>query len=42
VNGQKSAELLNDPGRREGKIALQLHAGMDMDVWFKDIEIRQE
>lgn len=40
VNGKKSAELLADPGRREGKLALQVHGGQDVDVWFKDIEIR--
>ncbi len=39
VNGLKSAEVRDDPGRKEGKIALQLHGGMDGDVWFKDIEI---
>jgi 3-keto-disaccharide hydrolase len=42
VNGQKSAEVFNDPGRRDGKFALQVHAGQDVDVWFKDIEIRKE
>ena|ERR1044071_5872099 len=42
VNGQKSAELPDDPGRREGKFALQVHAGQDVDVWFKEIEIREE
>ena len=42
VNGQKSAELAEDPGRREGKFALQVHAGQDVDVWFKDVEIREE
>ncbi|MBW3624672.1 MAG: DUF1080 domain-containing protein [Armatimonadetes bacterium] len=41
VNGQKTAELLNDPGRRRGHIALQLHGGQDMDVQFKDIEIME-
>jgi hypothetical protein len=39
VNGKKSAELRDDPGRTEGRIALQLHGGNDMDVRFKDIEI---
>lgn len=39
VNGQKTAELKNDPGRLEGHIALQLHAGQDMDVLFKEIEM---
>jgi len=39
VNGKKTAELLNDPGRTQGHLALQLHGGMDMNVEFKDIEI---
>jgi hypothetical protein len=41
VNGKKTAELSNDPGRKEGHIALQLHGGMDMHVQFRDIRIRQ-
>lgn len=40
VNGKKSAELLDDPGRREGHIALQVHGSEQVDVWFKDIEIQ--
>jgi hypothetical protein len=39
VNGKKSAEIKDDPGRAEGKIALQIHANLDCDIWFKDIEI---
>lgn len=39
VNGQKSAELKNDPGRRRGHLALQLHGGQDVHVMFKDIEL---
>lgn len=39
INGKTSAELLDDPGRREGRLALQLHGDHDGDVWFKDIEI---
>ena len=39
VNGIKSAELKDDPGRTEGYIALQLHGEQDMHVMFKDIEI---
>ena len=42
VNGKKSAELKNDPGRLSGRIALQVHGGQDCDVWFKDIEIAEE
>ena len=40
VNGKKSAELKNDPGRKEGRFALQVHGAEDVDVWFKDIEIQ--
>ncbi len=39
VNGLQTAELMNDPGRTEGPLALQVHGGQDVDVWFKDIEI---
>ncbi len=39
VNGKKSADLSDDPGRTEGHIALQLHGRQDMDVEFADIEI---
>ncbi|MHC4743023.1 MAG: 3-keto-disaccharide hydrolase [Planctomycetota bacterium] len=39
VNGYKTAELKDDPGRTEGHIALQMHGGQDMDVSFKDIEM---
>ena len=41
LNGKKTVELHDDPGRLKGHIALQLHGGMDMDVQFKDIEIRR-
>ncbi len=39
VNGHKSAELLNDPGRLQGRLALQVHGGQDVEVCFKDIEM---
>ena len=39
VNGHKTAELKDDPGRLSGHLALQLHGNMDMDVCFKDLEI---
>lgn len=39
VNGIKTAEIKNDPGRTDGHFALQLHGGQDMNVMFKDIEI---
>ena len=42
VNGKKSAEVQNDPGRAFGKFALQVHGGQDVDVWFKDIEITED
>jgi len=39
VNGTKTAELKDDPGRLKGRLALQLHGGQDMHVMFKDIEM---
>ena len=39
VNGKKSAELANDPGRTKGHIGLQLHGSQEMDVEYKDIAI---
>ena len=39
VNGHKTAELKNDPGRLQGHLALQLHGSKDMNVMFRDIEI---
>jgi hypothetical protein len=43
VNGKISAHLPNDvQGRPHGKLALQLHANQDVDVWFKDIEIAEQ
>lgn len=41
VNGHRTAELKDDPGRRNGHIALQLHGGQDMDVSFKGIEVME-
>jgi hypothetical protein len=38
VNGQKSAET-DKAGGKAGPIALQLHAGQDMDVKFKSVEV---
>ncbi|MBI2947615.1 MAG: DUF1080 domain-containing protein [Verrucomicrobia bacterium] len=42
VNGHQSAEIGSDPGRREGRFALQVHGSEDCDLWFKDLEIREE
>jgi hypothetical protein len=39
VNGMKSAEIRNDPGRLAGKFALQAHAGQDVEIMFKDLQI---
>jgi hypothetical protein len=40
VNGKQTAHLTNDPGRTAGRIALQLHGGMDMEVYFREVRIR--
>ncbi len=40
VNGVTSAELRDDPSRPGGQLAMQMHAGNEMRVLFKDIEIR--
>lgn len=39
VNGTTTCELKDDPSRPEGHLALQMHAGCVMEVFFKDIEI---
>jgi hypothetical protein len=39
VNGAKTAEVVDPTGPRQGRIALQVHAGQDVDVRFKDIEV---
>jgi len=39
VNGYQTAELHDDPGRTEGKIALQLHGDQVVEIYFKDIEV---
>ena len=40
VNGQKSAEVEDNTGRRQGRIALQLHGGQEGLIYFKEIEIQ--
>ena len=40
VNGGTSAELKDDPSRPAGQLAMQMHAGNAMLVYFKDIEIK--
>lgn len=42
VNGTRSAELRDDPGAKKGNLALQLHGGQDVEVYFRDIEILGE
>jgi hypothetical protein len=42
LNGNQVSQLTNDPGRREGHIALQLHGSQDMHVQFKDIRIQEK
>jgi len=39
VNGRTTAEVRDDPDRKTGHIALQLHGGQEMDVRFKDLQI---
>ena len=39
VNGVKTVDLKNDPGRTQGHFGLQLHGGQEMHVEYKDIEI---
>ena len=40
VNGVKTAELTNDKGNLKGYFGLQLHGSQDMEVYFKDIYIK--
>lgn len=40
LNGTVTCDIEDPDGRDYGRIALQLHAGPEMRVWFKDIEIR--
>jgi len=42
VNGYRSAELRDDPGRLEGRLALQVHGNQDCEVHFKDIEVLEQ
>jgi len=41
VNGQLTARLRDDPGRREGHFALQLHGHQDLHVEFRNVELRE-
>lgn len=41
VNGHVTATLADDPGRRRGHLALQLHGGQDMLVEFRRLDVRR-
>ncbi|MEE2973499.1 MAG: exo-alpha-sialidase [Planctomycetota bacterium] len=40
VDGHPTASLRDDPGRRRGHLALQLHADMDVEVDFRSLRVR--
>jgi hypothetical protein len=39
LNGYQTVDLRDDPGRSEGRLALQLHGGQDGEIYFKNIEV---
>lgn len=39
VNGVKTVEVKDDPGRREGRVALQLNPRQELEVWYRNIEV---
>ena len=39
LNGVKTVEVTDDPGRLNGTLALEIHGGQDVEMLFKDIEI---
>jgi len=39
INGELTASLRDDPGRREGHFALQLHGNQDLHVEFRNLEL---
>lgn len=41
LNGTKTAELTDDPGRLKGYLGLQLHGGQKMDMAFRNIRIKE-
>ncbi len=41
VDGVRTASLRDDPGRRVGPLALQLHANMDVEVDFRSVRVRR-
>jgi hypothetical protein len=42
LNGVVTAQLKDDPSRPAGQLAMQMHAGNDMLVYFKNIQIQGE
>lgn len=42
LNGNQSAQIKDEKGRKEGVFALQVHGGQEGEVYFKDIEILTE
>ncbi len=42
INGEKTADLANDPGRASGRLGLQINPRQDLEVWFKGIEILEQ
>jgi peptidoglycan-N-acetylglucosamine deacetylase len=42
LNGATTAEIKDDPSRPAGQLAMQMHAGNEMLVYFKDIEVLGE
>lgn len=41
INGKTITDIVEEQGRREGVIALQLHGGMDMTVEFRNLFLRE-
>ena len=41
VNGRKTADIVDDAGRRRGLFALQLHGGEDMELRVRSVELLQ-
>lgn len=39
LNGVKTVDVTDDPGRLSGRLALQIPGGQDVEMLFKDIEI---
>jgi hypothetical protein len=39
VNGTKTVDLSDDPGRRKGRFALQINPRQELEVYFADLQI---